>query len=67
LGATVPPDDVTALAAAMVSMSEHPRPNQARITEIHARIERDFSLIAVARHVTQLYETLMTAEPATAR
>jgi glycosyltransferase involved in cell wall biosynthesis len=59
-GQLVPAEDVKALAAAMLSLAAQPALNPSDRAEMHARIERDFSLPAAARRVTKLYEALMS-------
>ena len=58
-GCLVPPEAIDPLAGAMISRAAQPPLDPTRRAEIHARVEREFSLLATARQVRELYETLM--------
>jgi glycosyltransferase involved in cell wall biosynthesis len=58
-GCLVAPEAVGPLAEAMTARAAQPPLDPARRGEIHDCVERDFSLIATARHVRELYETLI--------
>jgi glycosyltransferase involved in cell wall biosynthesis len=58
-GQLVPPEDVKALASAMLAVASKPPPSQSERAEMHLRIARDFSLSAAAGRVAKLYESLM--------
>ena|ERR1043166_9207322 len=60
-GQLVAPEDVTALAAAMLSLANQPPLSPSDRDEMHIRIERDFSLSAAAGRVARLYEDLLPA------
>jgi glycosyltransferase involved in cell wall biosynthesis len=59
-GQLVPPEDVNALADAMLGQAAQPPFSPSDRAEMHARIERDFSLTAAAQRVTKLYESLLS-------
>jgi len=58
-GHLVAPESTEELAAAMVRYAAEPPLSLARRLEIHGRVDRDFSLMASARHVKELYQRLM--------
>ncbi|HWQ92589.1 MAG TPA: glycosyltransferase [Clostridia bacterium] len=64
LGQLVPPENVEALAEAMQAWAGQPAPSPERQAEMHARVERDFSLAAAVGRVNTLYEQLMRDQPA---
>jgi glycosyltransferase involved in cell wall biosynthesis len=65
-GCLVPPEVIGPLAEAMLSRATEPPLDLSRRVQIHARVEREFSLLASARRVRELYEALMKAEPTAA-
>jgi glycosyltransferase involved in cell wall biosynthesis len=61
-GKLVPPEDVAALAGAMLEQTRSPRPDDCQRTGMHDRVEQFFSLRRQADLVLQLYRVLL--EPA---
>lgn len=59
LGQLVPPEDVTALAAAMVSTAAQPAPNAAQRHEIHQRVARRMALDRYAGDMLELYREVL--------
>jgi glycosyltransferase involved in cell wall biosynthesis len=57
-GKLVPPEDVTALAGAMLDQSKTPLPEASQKAAMHQRVEQFFSLGRQAERVSQLYRAL---------
>jgi glycosyltransferase involved in cell wall biosynthesis len=62
-GKLVPPEDVAALAGAMLEQASSPQPDDGQRAAMHERVERFFSLRRQADMVLQLYRALL--EPVT--
>jgi glycosyltransferase involved in cell wall biosynthesis len=58
-GCLVPPEAIGPLADAMISRAAQPPLDLVHRAQIHARVEREFSLLATAQRVRELYEALM--------
>jgi glycosyltransferase involved in cell wall biosynthesis len=58
LGALVRPEDTTELAEAMLAQSAQQPLGEAQRRDLHAKVEREFSLLALAEKMGQMYTRL---------
>ena len=58
-GCLVPPEDIDALAGALVAEAGRKSPGENWAMELHRRVDAEFSLAASARNVAKLYQTLL--------
>jgi glycosyltransferase involved in cell wall biosynthesis len=58
-GQLVPPEDIPALAAAMLRQAEEPAPDNAARAELHERVRQKFSVSVAAANVATLYRALL--------
>jgi glycosyltransferase involved in cell wall biosynthesis len=66
-GKLVPPEDIAALADAMLAQTKEPAPDGAMRAELHERVRRGFSAGVSAKNVAAFYEGLPGIRPAVAQ